>query len=533
MKNLKISPLIYVGAAAILAFVLLSPKWLVPAAAWIAPGLLIFLSLNVTRWKAFGLSFLILLISGLIANYKVMPFPVIFFVIISIQTSLLGTIPYVLNRLITPYVQGWKASLIFPCLAVGYEYGSSFLAGGTWGSISYTQMENAPLTQLASLSGMWGISFLVYWFSSLTVWLVKNRTHQPFLVRPAAVFSSILIGVYLYGVIRTNSYFETKQEATVRVAGISGQNLAPVVQMYQDEFGKIMDVKPETLSQTSPELQELQKGLAAFIENPFDAKFISSWRALDSANSSFFRLAEREARAGAKIISFSEALMFTVKPKEHLLIEKGRQLAKQEHVVIVLSIGSFIPGKIEEGSKYIENKTIFISDEGEVLNIFFKNKPVPIVEGSIAGDGTIPVIRTKHGDIATSICYDADFPSLMQQAGILKAGLLILPSGDWKEVSPYHSHMARMRAIENGFSLLRPVSGATSIISDSKGRVIASRNFYDQQEKVVTAWVPIQHHSTLYSIVGDAFAWLCIAFVSMAMLALVAQRRGYLPAVEA
>jgi apolipoprotein N-acyltransferase len=152
-----------------------------------------------------------------------------------------------------------------------------------------------------------------------------------------------------------------------------------------------------------------------------------------------------------------------------------------------------------------------ISESGEIENIFFKNKPVPMVEGSVPGNGEIPVIATMDSKIGISICYDADFPSLIQKAGVQDVDILFLPSGDWKEISPYHADMARVRAIENGFSLVRPVSGATTIACDFNGRLISKRDFYDQGERIMVASVPIKGKNTVYGLIGDSLAIVCIA----------------------
>jgi apolipoprotein N-acyltransferase len=317
-----------------------------------------------------------------------------------------------------------------------------------------------------------------------------------------------MLTVYFFGVIRINPYFQTKNK-TVRVAGITAWNLQPIVVMYKDAFQKEIHVDAETLTQTSPELQALNKALVEFIANPFDKKFKNTYAALNQFQDSLFMKAEREAKAGAAVISFSEALMFTVKPIEDSLIQKSERFAKNNHVYLMLTIGSFIPGKVEFGSKYIENKSLLIDPQGQVLNTFFKNKPVPIVEGSIAGDGVVPLTTTEHGRIATSICYDADYPTLMRQAGKNKADILVLPSGDWKEISPYHANMSRMRAVENGFSMLRTVSGATSIACDYYGRVISSSNFFDDGDKVLISYLPTSGIITVYSEIGDVFAWAC------------------------
>jgi len=162
-----------------------------------------------------------------------------------------------------------------------------------------------------------------------------------------------------------------------------------------------------------------------------------------------------------------------------------------------------------------ENKTLLIDPKGNVLDAYYKNVPVPLVEPSVVGDGTIPVFDTPYGRLAPVICYDADHQTLIRQAGVAGADILLVPSGDWWHISPYHTYMAVMRGIENGFSVVRQVSGGLSIATDPRGNVLASMDFFKNEEKVNVAYVPTKGIRTIYSVIGDVFAWLCIggAFV--------------------
>jgi len=503
---------------ATLAFSLLSPKWVFAPAAWVVPVFLLLTMRALKPGKSFLAALSVLFLSGLLANYKVMPFPGIFLVVITLQVSVLGAIPYFINRLFASKISGWKSTLLLPCLMVVYEYVTSFMGSGTWGSIVYTQVESLPLMQLASLTGLWGITFIIYWFAALVAWSVERGWAE--IKVPAILYASAFLLIILFGTFRINPYF-SKPENTVRVAGITALNLHPLRVMYRDAFGKEIHFDSRSLTQTSPELQELNLALSAFVEDPLNKKFERTHAALESFQDSLFLMARREAKAGARIISFSEALMFTVKPKEDSLIEKGKAFAMNNNVYLLLTMGSFIPGKIEFGKKYIENKALLIDPQGQVVNTFFKNKPVPLVEGSVAGDGLVPTVSTPFGNIATSICYDADFPQLMRQAGRHQTSILLLPSGDWKEVSPYHGNMARVGAIENGVSVLRPVSGATSMACDHYGRIVAQRDFYDNETKVLTAYLPVTGVTTLYAVLGDWFAYACMLYLTALAIVLI------------
>jgi apolipoprotein N-acyltransferase len=65
----------------------------------------------------------------------------------------------------------WRAVFVFPGVWVAFEYLNSFFSPhGTFGNLAYTQMSALPVLQLAAVTGMWGISFLLFLFpAAITV----------------------------------------------------------------------------------------------------------------------------------------------------------------------------------------------------------------------------------------------------------------------------------------------------------------------------------------------------------------------------
>src|SRR5204863_6347001 len=58
------------------------------------------------------------------------------------------------------------AALAFPIYWVVYEYLTAIASPhSTWGNLAYTQMDFLPLVQIASVTGLWGISFAVFLFA--------------------------------------------------------------------------------------------------------------------------------------------------------------------------------------------------------------------------------------------------------------------------------------------------------------------------------------------------------------------------------
>jgi apolipoprotein N-acyltransferase len=197
------------------------------------------------------------------------------------------------------------------------------------------------------------------------------------------------------------------------------------------------------------------------------------------------------------------------KADEDALLERGRHFAVKNKLYLLMGLCIVHPGKITPGKKYLENEAILVGPEGGILIRFHKNNPVPMVEASEPGDGVIPLVETPYGRIAVSICYDADFPLQMRQLDRKRADLLLLPSGDWYSISPFHTYMAVYRGIENGCSVLREVTSGLSIGVDYRGRRAGGLYYFREGTKLWLVDLPIGHTDTIYSRIGDLLAYGC------------------------
>ena len=92
-----------------------------------------------------------------------------YYAIVLILTGL-TMLPYLADRLITPRLGGFVATLVFPLAFTMFEYLSSFGPSGTINSIANTQYGNLPLLQVVSVTGIWGLTFLITWFAAVVNW---------------------------------------------------------------------------------------------------------------------------------------------------------------------------------------------------------------------------------------------------------------------------------------------------------------------------------------------------------------------------
>lgn len=513
--NTKLQWLLLVAGMA--CNILLSPKWTIPLAAWVGPAcLLLYVNVKSGRKKWFWL-FIALLVSQTIASIDVVPMPLPILLMIVAVNSLITLLPYCACHWVYKKTTHFAGTLVFPAMYVAWEYWGSFGGAGTWGAMANTQFTFSWLAQLASVTGIWGISFLVYWWNAVLVCSInKWKQQQPF-AKPLAMYAPVFLTVMLFGGVRCSTGNETSKPKILKAAGIALPQFESMEVLYEDVTGKKIKL-PHTASQSSAVLQEFNKAFIAVIENPDTLKYKKAFAAGASFNDSLFALTKAAADKGAQLVSWAEANAIIYPWMENELVEKGKVVSKQKNIYLLMAYAVLTPGKITPGKKFMENKTVFIAPEGKVLNTFYKNKPVPFAESSVAGDGKIPVINTALGKASVSICYDADFPELMKQLGKNKADFLLLPSGDWFAIAPHHTYMALYRGIENGCPVIRTVKGGLSVAADYKGKVYSASDFYKEEKDTWLFSLPVGHVPTLYTIVGDTVAYFSIAIVIIVFL---------------
>jgi apolipoprotein N-acyltransferase len=85
-------------------------------------------------------------------------------------------------------------------------------------------------------------------------------------------------------------------------------------------------------------------------------------------------------------------------------------------------------------------------------------------EGTLKGNQILQTVDTPYGKLSAIICWDADFPNIVKQAGAQNVDLLFVPSQDWLGVRDIHSGMATFRAVENGMTIFRQTGQGVSVV---------------------------------------------------------------------
>jgi apolipoprotein N-acyltransferase len=465
-------------------------------AAWLAPLFL----LRFTRAHRIIVGIPLVLamqVAALMFQYRGMvPLPTAVYVVVMITYGLCFTLPYLGDRLLSRRLSLFSGTLVFPLIWTSIEYLFSLGPFGTWLATPYSQYGNLALLQMLSVTGLWGVTFLIGWTASAGNALWQEWTISRYVPRVAAICALVLIFTLLAGGVRLTLFPPTGK--TVRVA---------------------------TLSRIDSKLHPDPKVVGRFFRHePLTPEEIATIRERSAAiDNDLLNRSEREAKAGARIIFWGEANAPVLKEDEKDLIRRGGILAKDTGIYLGMMLASWHL----ETTPPLENKIVLVQPDGTPAWEFFKAHPVPGGEEaiSIRGDGKVRALDTPYGRLSSVICFDADFPQLLAQAGRQGTDILLDPSNDWKAIDPWHTRMASFRAIEQGFNLVRHTSQGLSAAFDYQGRQLASMDHYVTTDRVLVAQVPTRGTRTVYALLGDWFAWACLVGLAAVVILGAKSRR--------
>lgn len=504
-RPLRCPPVLALAIACI-SFIAISPKWTLPLFAWLGPAFLLRALRDMPLWRGLVLAYITTLIAGLIAYLHVFPFPLPVAITVAVVANAMTLVPYVLDRVCYKRINGFAGTLLLPAALILIEYLQAQGPSGTWGNMVNSQYAFLPLMQFTSVTGIWGVSFLLYWFATTANYIYERWQAKERFAFGASLYGNALLLVLLFGILRLATSPEPEQ--TVTVAAITTENLVVAEAQYEAAFNKPIHLPPDG-AQADPIFAEVAQATLAFFAAPDALQFQPVYAAFDQVLAEMFTLSEQAVAEGAEIIVWSEAIATNVKANEAAYLEQAQTFARTHRVYFFFPVGMFHPEKVDSGGPFLENKVITIDPEGRILNEYYKNVPVPDLEPSVPGDGIIPVFDTTWGKLSPLICYDADFPGMLRQLGQNDVDLVAVPSGDWAAIAPAHSYMAAIRGIENGTAMVRATGHGTHLITDAYGRIIAEDDYFADDDHLLIADVPLIPVTTLYPRLGNVVPLIC------------------------
>ena len=348
------------------------------------------------------------------------------------------------------------------------------ITGFPWELVGYSQYRQLYLSQIASVTGVYGLSFLILLVNA-TLAQVALAPHRWRRLLPPTV---LLCAVLCYGLIRLND--DANSERSSLAVGIVQGNFPQDIKWDRDR-----------VVQTAARYTELthtligrKLDLVVYPETALPFRFQHADYARLRA------LVETTAVAGKTPIlvgsldGVANGTSEELYNRAFLLDRDGKIVAFSDKVHLV-PFGEYIP--FPQIFQYLEGLT---AESGA----FAHGMQRPAIE--------IPELAERLG---LFICYEAIFPEISRELAQKGATLLINITNDaWfgRTAAPYqHLAMAALRAIETGRSVVRVANTGISCLISPTGSISAATELFETKAFVVDA--ETRSETTVYVRFGD------------------------------
>jgi apolipoprotein N-acyltransferase len=372
------------------------------------------------------------------------------------------------------WLAGWtmRWRLAIPSTAalwVLIEYTHGYL-GFEWLNLGNAAIDMGLPIRLASITGVWGISFL---FAAIAADLSNFA-----LRRPGIPFLGIGLIPLLWLLPGVPAVHAAPERATLVQPNIDE------TEIFTSQSFRNLVQRMDALSVAAPsKLLVWPESPAPFYDN--DPQFMAFLESIAKAGDQLFLVG---------LIGHGEDGVD--RNSAALIDEHGRVVSRYDKVNLV-PFGEFVPWPLG---------------------------PIAFKISKEAGDlraGTEQVVSSvdRH-NVATFICYESVFPRFISRFVKDGAEVLINPSNDgWfaKTAARYqHLEIVRMRAAENRRWILRATNDGISAAIDDVGRVRQELPLYREASQVVG--FAYEKQLTFYTRWGDWFVWFCGGLLAAAWI---------------
>ncbi|MES2312857.1 MAG: nitrilase-related carbon-nitrogen hydrolase [Pseudomonadota bacterium] len=314
------------------------------------------------------------------------------------------------------------AALALPAMWVAAEYVNNLVSPhGTFFNVGYTQMDALPIIQIAAITGIWGIGFLVLLLPAAiavqTAYPAPKRSRMT-----AAAAAALLIVVTLaYGSWR----LQAPATATIRIGLVS--------------------------------LQERVRSAAG----------------LQARDAHYMDAIKRLADAGARIVLTPE----TSFASDDAYLPAFAELANQRDLTVGIGVDSTSDPRAER------NMLMVFQPRAMSPATYNKRHLLVGFEQYVPGDSYTMLEGTPR--IGLAICKDMDFHDTGHAYAARHAQLLLVPASDFTVDGWLHSRMAILRGVESGFAIARAAHSGRLTLSDDRGRVLAEASSEEHNAELV------------------------------------------------
>lgn len=397
----------------------------------------------------------------------------------------------------------WQRLFFVPSLWVLLEFSRSHLVTGfPWALLGYSQTAFLPMIQTADLFGAYGVSFIIVFANVVFFELILGRLDKKSRGLKEILIPVLILVVWFgYGVWRLQE--NPRKTCLLKVALVQG-NISQDIKWIRSFQEKIFK-KYELLTELA--VLKADPDLIIWPETSFPdyIEFGSN----DTSLKGFVRQTGIPTLIGS--VRFKNLRYFN----SALLYSSSGELTGIYDKIHLVPFGEYIPAR-----KFLP----FIET---ILPIEDFTPGVQATIFSVSGR-VCPRIR-----FGVLICFEDIFSELASRSVRRGADFLVNMTNDaWfgDTSSPFeHMQASIFRAVENRVFVVRVANTGVSCILDDAGRVLAMVENAKGKKTFVTGYesgfVYKTGRTSLYTRIGDVFAFVCIAYAVL-MLVLLRRRRS-------
>ena len=443
----------------------LAPRW---PLMWLAPLPVLLFAFESSAWWAALVAAGVWFVGGLnLWGYlRVLGAPPVAWVVPIGTGALVLAAGVLLTRALRLRGAVWSAWLALPALWVAFEFVRNLL--GPWGSgaaIAYSQLNFLPFLQWASVAGPWGMGFVLMLFPAglaLGIHLWKAQRRQAVAVFGATV--GVVAAVLIFGAVR----LQMDQPGPEVKVGL----------VASDADGHIKVARPGAATEQLLE-QYAQK-----------------------ADELFGR--------GAQVVVLPENLGVVLDS------DVGRVDALFQAIVDRTG-GVLVVGMTHEASAALQHNEARVYMRGVAVRSYDKEHLLVPYE-NIYTPGISRTLFESRGRAAgqtwgVAICKDFDYTEPARGYGRAGVGLMLGPAWDFRVDDFWHGHIAVMRAVEDGFSLVRAAKNGFLTVADDRGRIVGETASNSAPFATLMTNVRTGHEETPFLLLGDWFGWCAVALL--------------------
>ena len=387
--------------------------------------------------------------------------------------------------------------ILFACLWTALEWwqAHSGWSGVPWARLAIGQAENVLSLQSAAIFGSYFITFLMVAVNGLLAYMFLHPSRR---VLCAALAAGLVFGNMAFGAIRMAAVKDMGEP--VKVAAIQG-NKGSLENWSSGTMAEVMEVYGE--------------------------------------------LSREAAAEGAELIVWPETCIPANIDPQGWVYEYVTELSQECGVPILCGLFT----RVAEGSDADYNSIVAALPDGTVHGtVYNKRNPVPFgefvpfrdlvmtvipplaeintLDEDIPAGADSVVMELDVGNVGPLICFDSIYErNALDSIGNGAQILAVSTNDSWFTDSRgvwMHHAQSQLRAIETGRYVVRSANTGVSSVINDRGEVL------ELLEPLKTGYVLeeayLSDRVTVYSVIGNVFAYVCVAVCAAAILCPVAER---------